>query len=54
MIGQRANPLADLILKAGCDEVAIFFIIGAGFKPVSLSELVKLSCTRKSRVCKSC
>ena len=53
VIGHRASPLAALILEAGCFEVAIFFIIGAGFKPVSLSVLVKLSCTRRSKVYKS-
>ena len=50
VIGHRASPLVDLIQEAGCFEVATFFVIGAGFKPVSLPALVKLSCTRKSKV----
>ena len=54
VIGHRAGPLDDPIQEAGCFEVAIFFIIGAGFKPVPLSVLVKLSCMRKSKVCKGC
>ena len=45
----RAGPLADLIQDVGCFEVAIFLSIGAGFKPVSLSVLVKRSSTRKSK-----
>ena len=33
VIGQRASPLPDRSQEAGCFEVAIFFISGAGFKP---------------------
>ena len=54
VIGYRACPLADLIQEARCFEVAIFFIVGAGFVPVSLSALVGLSGTRKSKVYESC
>ena len=41
VIGHRASPLADLMLEAGCFEVATFFITGVEFKPVSLSALVR-------------
>ena len=52
VLGHRASPLAGLIQEAGC--LAIFFITGARFKPVSLLALVKPRFTRKSKVCKSC
>ena len=52
--GPHAIPLADLIQEAGCFEFAIFFVVGAGLKPVLLLALVKLNCTHKSKVCKSC
>ena len=48
------HHLTDLMQEAGWFEVTIFFIIGARFKPVSLSALVKRSFTHKSKVCKSC
>ena len=44
------HPLADQILEAVCFEVVIYFIVGAGFEPGSLSALQKLSCTRKRKV----
>ena len=52
VLGHCASPFADLIQKAWCFEVVIFFIIVAGFRPVSLSAL-NLSCTHRSKVCKN-